>query len=309
MDARIWTLAAVAVFFLGLASFTGYFSKLDTAQNALKVAKEELKELEDELAENAATAEDRLATQEELTQLVAVHDGLVAKKKSLTAEIEDLEGRKSAGLKVFQDTVTDVRTKSVGAAWADVPFRNGQVLRQVRIQKVTDTDVTLAHADGLAKLTADELPADLRERFRLGMEPFLSLPAAASPGTSPMQAGATTKTAAATIPASGSSAAKEQAVAALEAEIKANDSKLSSMVTTRAQWYNRATGLRLQAEAARSSGRPTYTLNQQATEAERQLATVEQQVAQVRQEGDSLRKKLLEAKREFIKARISDSRR
>jgi hypothetical protein len=307
MDARIWTLAAVAVFFLGLASFTGYFSKLDTAQNALKEAQEELKELEDELAHNASTADSRLATHEELTQLVAVHDGLVAKKQSLSAEIEDLEGRKSAGLKVFQDTVTGVREKSVGASWADVPFRNGQVLRQVRIQKVTESDVTLAHADGLAKLNADELPPDLRDRLRLGMEPFLSQPPAASStasNNSTMPAAAKTAT-----PGSGSSAAKEQAVATLESEIKANDSKVSSMVTSRTQWSNRATGLRLQAEAARSAGRPTYNLNQQATEAEKQLAAVEQQLTQLRVQGDELRKKLIEARREFVRAKISDSRR
>jgi DNA repair exonuclease SbcCD ATPase subunit len=300
MDARIWTLAAVAVFFLGLASFTGHFSKLDTAQNALKEAQKELKELEDELEDNASTADSKRAAYEELTTLVAVHDGLVAKKKTLSDEIENLEGRKSAGLKVFRDTVTEVRSKSVGNPWADVPFRNGQILRQVRIQKVTDTDVTLAHAEGLAKLTADELPADLKDRFRLGMEPFLSLPSD----------GPALPSLAATVPSgSRSSSLKTSSPTEVEAEISAHDAKVLTMETTRAQWRSRATSLRFQTDNAKGAGRPSYTLNQQATEAERQLATVEQQLTQMRIESDRLRKKLIEARNAFIRARISDSQR
>jgi hypothetical protein len=304
MDAKIWALIAVGVFFVGIASTTNYFAKLDAAQHSLREAQQELKFLEEEVEDNFTSADSKLAKTEEDNQLVAVHDGLVAKKKALEEEIKDLEGRKSAGMKVFRDVVTDVRAKSVGIPWADVPFRNGQMLRQVRIQKVTETEVTLAHSEGVARLTAEELPAELKDKFRLGMEPFTDKPGdSAKPSVVPSVPMPTTTS------SQPSASVRVQTPAEVEAEINAYDNKVINMEATKAQMANRASALRSQVYAAQSAGRPSYNLNQQATQAEQQLAAYEQQIVQARFESEKLRSKLIQVRNEYLRARTSGSQR
>ncbi|RBP46514.1 hypothetical protein DES53_102905 [Roseimicrobium gellanilyticum] len=306
MDFKIWALVAVTVFIGGFASFTGYFSKLDSAQHAYAEAKAELEELEKELGEGDESEAPGESDADKLKQLVAVYEGLEAKKRALSDEIAELEGRKTSGLKVFRDVVDDARAGSVGMPSADVPYRNGQILKEVRIQKVTDTELTLAHSEGVAKLRADELPPDLKDRFRLGMEPYISMakiealnPAPATAAKSAPNSKATT---ASTYPS-------VSAVEAIQQSIAANEEKITSTRAIWVTWANRVTSLRFQASNAKAAGRPTYTLNQQAAEAEKQAHDLDQQLTQLRAEDERLRRKLTQARKDAVQARSSGSQR
>lgn len=297
MDLKIWGLLVVALFIGGFASFTGHFSKIDTAQHELAEAQAELKSLEEELSPHNS-GDGGLTETERLNELVAAYQTLEAEKKSLADSVLALEGRKEEYLKTFRDTVGDVRSKSVGMQWADVPFRNGQILKEVRIQKVTETEVTLAHSEGVAKLRGDELPPDLKDRFRIGMEPFLNSPEATVGATTPF---ATTKgsTSSTTNKPSATATPKANAldasVSSVEQEIVDATAKLRTVEVAWSQWRSRAVTLRNQASEAKVSGRPTYTLLQEANAAEQKATALGLQVANTRDQIVQLRQKKVEA--------------
>lgn len=300
MDLKIWGLLVVALFIGGFASFTGYFSKLDTAQHELAEAQAELKGLEEELSVDGP-GDGGLTETESLNELVAAYQTLEAQKKSLADSVLALEGRKEEYLKAFRDTVGDVRSKSVGMQWADVPFRNGQILKEVRIQKVTDTEVTLAHSEGVAKLRADELPADLKDRFRIGMEPFLGSPeptvgAATSLASSSSKINRPSATAAPGVDALNAT------VASLEQEIVDTTTKLRAAESAWSQWRNRAASLHDQAGGAKVSGRPTYNLVQEANAADQKAAAIGLQVANMRDQITQIRQKINTTKSQAAKA-------
>lgn len=292
----------------GFASFTGYFSKIDTAQHELAEAQAELKSLEEELAPDSS-GDGGLTEAERLNELVAAYQTLEAQKKSLADSVLALEGRKEEYLKAFRDTVSDVRSKSVGMQWADVPFRNGQILKEVRIQKVTDTEITLAHSEGVAKLRVEELPPDLKDRFRIGMEPFLSSSEPAVGAATPLSTSASTTKASSSSKTNKPSAtanpsldALNASAASLEQEVADSTAKLRTAEAAWSQWRNRAAYLQGQAGSAKVAGRPSYNLLQEANAAEQKAAAAGLQVTNLRDEIIRLREKANTAKSQALKA-------
>lgn len=299
MDIRIWGLFAVVLFIGGFAGFAKYFSEVDTKQSELAAAQEELKELQERLAENEADSGDAQSKAEKLKQLVAMLEHLETTKQPLVESVLTLDGQKQATLTAFRETVGEVRHKSLGMQWADVPYRNGQVLREVRIQKVSDSEITLAHREGVAKLSNDELPADLKARFRIGMEPFLSLPqsapaaATAAVGAPPSRGASATAASVTAAPTPASTI--QDAIKDIEKEIKSSEEKIKAMEKTMYEWKDRAFAFRNQAESARIQGRPTYNANNQAVQADKQANAVEAQVNALRVENAKLRERLVKA--------------
>jgi predicted nucleic acid-binding Zn-ribbon protein len=267
-----------------------------------------LKSLEEELAPESS-GNGGLTETERLNELVAAYQTLEAQKKSLADSVLALEGRKEEYLRAFRDTVGDVRSKSVGIQWTDVPFRNGQILKEVRIQKVTDTEITLAHSEGVAKLRVDELPPDLKDRFRIGMEPFLSSPEPTVGAATPLSTSASTTKESTSSKASKPSAtatlsadALNASVASLEQEVVDATSKLRTAEAAWSQWRTRAASLRDQAGGAKVSGRPSYNLLQEANTADQKAAALGLQVANQRDLITQLRQKANAAKLQAAKA-------
>jgi hypothetical protein len=94
-------------------------------------------------------------------------------RQHLQTDVKSLEAERTKVLSDFSTAVQEVRTKSAGLPCKDISMANGQLLQQVVIQKVTDTDVTFSHSQGVSKIALGELPAELKERFRVGMVPLV----------------------------------------------------------------------------------------------------------------------------------------
>lgn len=109
------------------------------------------------------------AAQAKLTVMQAVV-GFDQEKKTLTAEISQLEADRAAAQKKLDDTLERVRTAAVGVDWADVALPNGQVITGVKIQKSTSSDVALSHSSGVVKIPAKDLPDDLKARLGFGLD-------------------------------------------------------------------------------------------------------------------------------------------
>lgn len=302
MDARIWAIAAVVLALGGFAGFTDYFSKLDAAQHKLAKARDELTNLEEELGESAVDAEAARAEAENTSQLVAVYTHLEEQKKPLEESVIALEGQKEATLKVFREAVNEVRSKAVGIEWADVPYRKGQTLRGVRIQKVTGNEVTLAHNMGVTKLGVEEMPAELKERFRFGMEPFLNVPESAAAEMTlgaPAALATATKSPGAPVNEVGAAVAT---VRDLENAIIATTSKVRETETSWSQWRDRSNTLQNKAAQAKAAGRPSYTFNAEAAEAQKQADALSRQLIVLRAENSKLRGSLSKARQALGRA-------
>jgi cob(I)alamin adenosyltransferase len=309
MDLRIGGMIAVVVFVGGFAGLAKYFSEYDAKSRALTEAREELKNLQQRIAENEAEAGESKSTNEKLSGLLAMYDHLQNTKQPLVDSVLELEAKKKAILVAFRDMVTDIRGKSVGMQWADVPYKNGQVLREVRIQKVMDEEITLAHGEGVAKLRNDDLPPELKSRFRIGMEPFLSdpnegsaLPQTASAGTGP----APKPTGNPATPAVPLAVGPDPDV--IEEQIIASNEKIRSLEVSRNQYQDRAAGLRYQAATAKANGRPSYTTTKEAAEAEQQMTALNAQLEKLRADNAALRGKFTKATADRLAARRAAER-
>jgi len=112
------------------------------------------------------------STSAKMATINALIDSDAAKQK-LTAEIAQLENEQNSVRKDFVDAVATARAQASGMACPDITLPNGQTITNVTIQKATEAEVTFAHAQGVVKMKASDLPPDLKARFRYGMVPFI----------------------------------------------------------------------------------------------------------------------------------------
>jgi hypothetical protein len=74
--------------------------------------------------------------------------------------------------KRFVDAVTKVRKAVAEVPPQDVILKSGQVLSAAKVQRMSDTEVTFQHAGGISKVDVNDLPPEVRDRYRQQMSPF-----------------------------------------------------------------------------------------------------------------------------------------
>lgn len=67
----------------------------------------------------------------------------------------------------FNEQVMQVRKNAVGANFLEVRLATGKVLKNVRIHRVNEDMVSVAHAEGSARLRKSELPAEWVDKFQI----------------------------------------------------------------------------------------------------------------------------------------------
>jgi hypothetical protein len=154
--------------------------------------------------------------------------------------------------------------------------------------------VTFAHDEGVAKVGGDALPADLKKRFRMGMFPMLPEPPAPVPGVADAGS-ALPASAPAPMPESTADLAKREAERKkLLEDIHACEEKLITLNKARTEWSTRARDNRNQADSANRAGRPAFTFNQQAKQADQNADATTAQINLIEAELRKLRLKLLQ---------------
>lgn len=165
----ILVLALVA---FGAAGFNQYL-ELETKRVELLDLRVTLSEAKANLQNNQSRLE---TTRRKVTTLRAKlerYTTLTSELKSLKSEIGRMETARQDVIKRFTDEVEMVRAASAGMRWQDITLASGQVLQGVSIQRITDTDLTLHHSQGIAKIMVKDLPLDLKLRLRHGMAPYV----------------------------------------------------------------------------------------------------------------------------------------
>lgn len=142
-------------------------ASLESVNNLTKIKKQTLAQKETENAEAKRTI---LAIEEidgKIAKALEERDAANKKLEELEAQPEKLTGE-------LNDTIQSVRKHAIGEELGDVKTLNGVLLQKAKIQKITDADITLAHATGIAKLTAKLAPREMVTRFRIKTEAELT---------------------------------------------------------------------------------------------------------------------------------------
>jgi hypothetical protein len=176
------------------AAGTVYFFKVEEQRAQLKQAVEKLTEIKSLVARKAVLVIPKKQENQDLQTKIDALTKVTSENEALAGQIPPLEATLSELTREFVDAVSKTRAASIGVALPDVTLASGQVLQGVRIVKITDTEITLAHNGGSARVPGSSLPADLRDRFRIDMSPMVRSPdavvasgAAPSAGSSPLQ--------------------------------------------------------------------------------------------------------------------------
>jgi hypothetical protein len=291
MEGRIWAMLGALMFIICFAVVVTYYFEIDSRRKDWSTAQADLKSVQRALGNMETQVANARKSFEEAEAETSAVQKLIATKSELTDAVAALENQRQNAVAAYKRSVQDIRSAAVGTNWPD--FTQGtRTLRGVRIRSITDTEVTFSHDEGVAKLNKDTLPESVRDRFRIELFPMLPEPppqkmdAEGLAALNPQEAAPAAP--APSVPKDATASAK------LQIEIDAHLLRISALERNRQEWLSRASAQRSQASAARSNGRPSYSFNQQAVQAEQNADLTAAQIEKIRREILALKKKQLE---------------
>jgi hypothetical protein len=105
-----------------------------------------------------------------LQEQVNLLDSLESEKTALATQIPKAEQELASQRAQLATAVREQRAKAAGTVHPELRLLDGEVLTDVRILSVSDSEVSVAHAGGVARLPAKRLPAHFQERYRFGID-------------------------------------------------------------------------------------------------------------------------------------------
>jgi seryl-tRNA synthetase len=246
----------LAIFlFLVIASAAGggaYYFKVEEQRTDLHEKTQSLSDIKEEHDRRASQLIPKKQENQDLQAKIDQLNDLTAESESLTSQAQALEKSLADLKREFIQTVIQVREASIGMTWPDIKVSDGHVLTSVRIQKITETDVTLSNSLGTFRLAAANLPADMRDRFRIDASPMTDSAALLASGlTVASQPEGATPSAEAPL-----SAAMLAKVSESEATLRKHLANQTELQRTRQAYLSQAQDYRKKDETARFLGKP-----------------------------------------------------
>jgi hypothetical protein len=106
----------------------------------------------------------------ELQGQVSLLDSLEREKTALETLIPNEERELASQRAQLAAAVREQRAKAAGVVHPELRLLDGEVLTDVRILSVSDSDISVAHAGGVARVPAKRLPEHFQERYRFGID-------------------------------------------------------------------------------------------------------------------------------------------
>lgn len=104
----------------------------------------------------------------ELAGMIQMIEAKKAEKETLMAEVKSVQDQEPALAETMNQAIQKVRRESIGMSFSELSLANSTVLKKAVIQKVDDEEIVIQHAEGVKRARATDLPAELKDRFRLG---------------------------------------------------------------------------------------------------------------------------------------------
>jgi cell division protein FtsL len=128
----------------------------------------EHRELTSQVAETSKLLKNNrelLQRRQELTPYLAAAAQVQKEIDAMREQLVKLKQEIDKTQSLFASLVKRARTEAPGTAVAEMRLSSGQLLRNAKIMRIENHNITVAHDGGVTNLTADDLPDDLRQRF------------------------------------------------------------------------------------------------------------------------------------------------
>jgi hypothetical protein len=249
------------LFLLVVAGVAGWFavrSDLESRREDIKEAQVLINNAKANVANKEAQVRPRREEILDIKAKIGKFTGLEETKAALAKEVPALEQARTDVISEFKEAVEKVRLSSAGLAWPDLTLPNGQVLKSVTIQKVTDSDVAFAHSGGVTRVHVSDLPPDLLDRFRHGRPPMVIGETPAAPSSSPAPNQSTAPPA--STPAPRPSAAVSPKVLEMQATVRELEKRMAEYNRTAGLYQNQVQAYRQKDNELKQSGKaPVHT--------------------------------------------------
>jgi hypothetical protein len=104
--------------------------------------------------------------------LAGEYKSLGEEQAELVKQVSALEAQNAEIQKRFVDAVMKVRKAAADLPPQDIVLKSGQVLTAAKVQRMSDSEMTFQHAGGISRVDVNDLPPEVRDRFRQQMSPF-----------------------------------------------------------------------------------------------------------------------------------------
>ncbi len=181
--------------FLLLGMFGGIYAVFinqdtDMLNQKLILARQSATNIQGTIARTSLQIEQR----KEVAALVQTTEARKSEKEALEKEIQAIQAAEPALAEAMNQAIIQVRRESVGMSFPELTLTGGVVLKNAQIQRVDEQEVVFKHSDGVKRARLADLPADLKDRLRLGALAALSTPApAAAESSTPVTSAAMAK--------------------------------------------------------------------------------------------------------------------
>ena len=94
-------------------------------------------------------------------------------RQALVEQVPTLETERDTVVGQFEDEVRKVRVEYSTMVIPEVLLQDGRSLKNVTVSGIANGMVALTHSGSMESIPSNALPADLRERLRIGMTPMM----------------------------------------------------------------------------------------------------------------------------------------
>ena len=174
-DGKVYAMIGAFALVVGFAALVSNQFALVDKKNANNLAHANLDSVKQSLEIRAAKLESIKSAYEPLKQQDDIVNSLTEQKQRVTKSIEELKKAKNELSNDFVQKVKKVRASSAGSEFPQLNLMNGQVLTETKIKAVSDTEFTISHSGGVARVSLLNLPQDLKSKYRIGMIPMIDI--------------------------------------------------------------------------------------------------------------------------------------
>ena len=164
----VWVLALG--FIVTAVWFVGYSSSVDALNDQLTDTRASLQSVASILSTREKILAQKQLDRTRLTEIEAQLDALQKQREPLSKKIDFLTEQPDVLLGRISEVVQNIRQRSMGRDCGNLRLPSGAVLEKAKLQKITDTHVTVSHTGGVARLDAKTAPPEIVSLFRLRSE-------------------------------------------------------------------------------------------------------------------------------------------
>ncbi|MCF7789859.1 MAG: hypothetical protein K9N47_27295 [Prosthecobacter sp.] len=144
------------------------YQKIDQAKTELQELKPELSQTQDALSFNKDAWEKYEALKSKADQAAAQTAALKQQKESGENKLKAALQEFTALATAMKAAVDKARSNDATLAFPEIKLADGRVLKDAKVRKIDETQVSLMHSEGIGSVPVAQLPPSLLEQLDLG---------------------------------------------------------------------------------------------------------------------------------------------